>query len=406
MKKNKRKKQIRLTIGFVVACIVIAIGATIFSITRSTKQTEEKGDYQVAKIEKSAPLLFNGVAQPKESRTFTLDPTLGTLETIHVKNNQQVKAGEVIATYKNETIADQVTQQEQGLNKLNMAVSSAQNGYNSAVNKKNELANQYNQVNKILQEQQTTNPEAASETAAQLAQLKEAYDAAGDAVEQAKQGIDSANLEYSDAQKAIAQLKEKVNTKVTAPFDGIVYVDQNGKTQANVPYATLVSPGTVVQASVTEYDYNKIKQGQKVEVMPANDERKIEGTITNISTLPESASATPSLSAAVSGGSSNSSSSTSSYAFTVETAEEIHNGFSVQVAIHFNQITVPKEVVVARDGKQYVYTYKDGKAHLTEVTVKDQGANYLVEKGLAMGDKYILNPDKKLKDNQEVAVFE
>ncbi len=405
MKKNKHKKQIRLTIGFVVACIVIAIGATIFSITRSTKQTEEKGDYQVAKIEKSAPLLFNGVAQPKESRTFTLDPTLGTLETIHVKNNQQVKAGEVIATYKNETIADQVTQQEQGLNKLNMAVSSAQNGYNSAVNKKNELANQYNQVNKILQEQQTTNPEAASETAAQLAQLKEAYDAAGDAVEQAKQGVDSANMEYSDAQKAIAQLKEKINTQVTAPFDGIVYVDQNGKTQANVPYATLVSPGTVVQASVTEYDYNKLKQGQKVEVMPANDERKIEGTITNISTLPESATATPSLSAAVSGGGNNSS-STSSYAFTVETAEEIHNGFSVQVAIHFNQITVPKEVVIDRDGKQYIYTYKDGKAHLTEVTVKDQGANYLVEKGLAMGDQYILNPDKKLKDNQEVAVFE
>ena len=405
MKKNKHKKQIRLTIGFVVACIVIAIGATIFSITRSTKQTEEKGDYQVAKIEKSAPLLFNGVAQPKESRTFTLDPTLGTLETIHVKKNQQVKAGEVIATYKNETIADQVTQQEQGLNKLNMAVSSAQNGYNSAVNKKNELANQYNQVNKILQEQQTTNPEAASETAAQLAQLKEAYDAAGDAVEQAKQGVDSANMEYSDAQKAIAQLKEKINTQVTAPFDGIVYVDQNGKTQANVPYATLVSPGTVVQASVTEYDYNKLKQGQKVEVMPANDERKIEGTITNISTLPESATATPSLSAAVSGGGNNSS-STSSYAFTVETAEEIHNGFSVQVAIHFNQITVPKEVVIDRDGKQYIYTYKDGKAHLTEVTVKDQGANYLVEKGLAMGDQYILNPDKKLKDNQEVAVFE
>ena len=388
-----------------MACIVIAIGATIFSITRSTKQTEEKGDYQVAKIEKSAPLLFNGVAQPKESRTFTLDPTLGTLETIHVKNNQQVKAGEVIATYKNETIADQVTQQEQGLNKLNMVVSSAQNGYNSAVNKKNELANQYNQVNKILQEQQTTNPEAASETAAQLAQLKEAYDAAGDAVEQAKQGVDSANMEYSDAQKALAQLKEKINTQVTAPFDGIVYVDQNGKTQATVPYATLVSPGTVVQASVTEYDYNKLKQGQKVEVMPANDERKIDGTITNISTLPESATATPSLSAAVSGGGNNSS-STSSYAFTVETAEEIHNGFSVQVAVHFNQITVPKEVVIDRDGKQYVYTYKDGKAHLTEVTVKDQGANYLVEKGLAMGDQYILNPDKKLKDNQEVAVFE
>lgn len=385
---------------------MVAIVGVVWATLNGSKKEEQKGDYQVVKIEKSAPLLFNGVAQPKESRTFTLDPTLGTIETIHVQNNQQVKAGDVLATYKNQTIEEQVSQQEQALNKLNLAVSNAQSGYNSAVNKKNQLADQYNQLNKSVQDLQAANDPSAAEVVAQMAQIKEAYDAAGDAVEQAKQGVDSANLEYSDAQKAIAQLKEKVNTKVTAPFDGIVYVDQNGKTQANVPYATLVSPGTVVQASVTEYDYNKIKQGQKVEVMPANDERKIAGTIINISTLPESASATPSLSAAVSGGSSNSSSSTSSYAFTVETAEEIHDGFSAQVAIHFNQITVPKEVVVARDGKQYVYTYKDGKAHLTEVTVKDQGANYLVEKGLAMGDKYILNPDKKLKDNQEVAVFE
>ena len=405
MKRLKRKTQLRLTLVFAIVCVVAIVGV-VWATLNGSKKEEQKGDYQVVKIEKSAPLLFNGVAQPKESRTFTLDPTLGTIETIHVQNNQQVKAGDVLATYKNQTIEEQVSQQEQALNKLNLAVSNAQSGYNSAVNKKNQLADQYNQLNKSVQALQAANDPSAAEVVAQMAQIKEAYDAAGDAVEQAKQGVDSANLEYSDAQKAIAQLKEKVNTKVTAPFDGIVYVDQNGKTQANVPYATLVSPGTVVQASVTEYDYNKIKQGQKVEVMPANDERKIAGTIINISTLPESASATPSLSAGVSGGSSNSSSSTSSYAFTVETAEEIHNGFSVQVAIHFNQITVPKVVVVARDGKQYVYTYKDGKAHLTEVTVKDQGANYLVEKGLAMGDKYILNPDKKLKDNQEVAVFE
>lgn len=405
MKRLKRKTQLRLTLVFAIVCVVAIIGV-VWATLNGSKKEEQKGDYQVVKIEKSAPLLFNGVAQPKESRTFTLDPTLGTIETIHVQNNQQVKAGDVLATYKNQTIEEQVSQQEQALNKLNLAVSNAQSGYNSAVNKKNQLADQYNQLNKSVQALQAANDPSAAEVVAQMAQIKEAYDAAGDAVTQAKQGVDSANLEYSDAQKAIAQLKEKINTQVTAPFDGIVYVDQNGKTQANVPYATLVSPGTVVQASVTEYDYNKIKQGQKVEVMPANDERKIEGTITNISTLPESASATPSLSAAVSGGSSNSSSSTSSYAFTVETAEEIHNGFSVQVAIHFNQITVPKEVVIDRDGKQYVYTYKDGKAHLTEVTVKDQGANYLVEKGLAMDDKYILNPDKKLKDNQEVAVFE
>ena len=204
MKRLKRKTELRLTLFFAIVCFV-GICGVVWATLNGSKKEEQKGDYQVVKIEKSAPLLFNGVAQPKESRTFTLDPTLGTIETINVQNNQQVKAGDVLATYKNQTIEEQVSQQEQALNKLNLAVSNAQSGYNSAVNKKNQLADQYNQLNKSVQALQAANDPSAAEVVAQMAQIKEAYDAAGDAVTQAKQGVDSANLEYSDAQTAIAQ---------------------------------------------------------------------------------------------------------------------------------------------------------------------------------------------------------
>ena len=147
MKKLSRKRQIQLAIGFGVVC-VLALGSIIFvNLTSSSKQTQsEKGDYQVVTVTKPDPLTFNGVAEPKESRSFSLDPSLGTLENIVVKNGQQVKSGDVIATYQNATIADQANEQAQSLNKLNLAITNAKTNLDSAVQKRNQLANQLAQA--------------------------------------------------------------------------------------------------------------------------------------------------------------------------------------------------------------------------------------------------------------------
>ena len=233
------------------------------------------------KMRPNPPALM--VAEPKESRSFSLDLSLGTLENIVVKNGQQVKSGDVIATYQNATIADQANEQAQSLNKLNLAITNAKTNLDSAVQKRNQLANQLAQAKKSVQCLQAANDPSAIEASQQ------AYDAQVEVVNQAQQALDNSNLDFSDANAQVEQTRKKVTTSVTAPFYGTFYIDEAGKSSANTPYATIVSPGTIVQATVTEYDYNKLKLGQKVEILPVNDSRKVLGSITNISTLPQSA---------------------------------------------------------------------------------------------------------------------
>lgn len=100
------------------------------------------------KMRPNPPALM--VAEPKESRSFSLDLSLGTLENIVVKNGQQVKSGDVIATYQNATIADQANEQAQSLNKLNLAITNAKTNLDSAVQKRNQLANQLAQAKKSV----------------------------------------------------------------------------------------------------------------------------------------------------------------------------------------------------------------------------------------------------------------
>ena len=358
------------------------------------------------KMRPNPPALM--VAEPKESRSFSLDLSLGTLENIVVKNGQQVKSGDVIATYQNATIADQANEQAQSLNKLNLAITNAKTNLDSAVQKRNQLANQLAQAKKSVQCLQAANDPSAIEASAQLDAAQQAYDAQVEVVNQAQQALDNSNLDFSDANAQVEQTRKKVTTSVTAPFYGTVYIDEADKSSANTPYATIVSPGTIVQATVTEYDYNKLKLGQKVEILPVNDSRKVLGSITNISTLPQSAAVSNQASAALSGAGNTASGGTtiSNYSFTVEAQEEIHYGFSVQISVHLSDITIPKEALVKKGEETFVYTYKKGKVHLTKVTVKEQVDGYSVEKGLAVDEQYIVDPDKRLTEGKEVEVFE
>lgn len=174
------------------------------------------------KMRPNPPALM--VAEPKESRSFSLDPSLGTLENIVVKNGQQVKSGDVIATYQNATIADQANEQAQSLNKLNLAITNAKTNLDSAVQKRNQLANQLAQAKKNVQSLQAANDPSAIETSAQLDAAQQAYDAQVEVVNQAQQALDNANLDFSDANAQVEQTRKKVTTSVTAPFDGPFHV--------------------------------------------------------------------------------------------------------------------------------------------------------------------------------------
>ena len=68
-------------------------------------------------------------------------------------------------------------------------------------------------------------------------------------------------------------------------------------------------------------------------------------------------------------------------------------------------VTVPKDAVVTRDGKQAVFTIEDKKAHaLSIVTGAELHGQLIVKQGLAGGETIVNNPPQKLKDGDTIKV--
>jgi RND family efflux transporter MFP subunit len=68
-------------------------------------------------------------------------------------------------------------------------------------------------------------------------------------------------------------------------------------------------------------------------------------------------------------------------------------------------VTVPKDAVISRDGKQVVFTIEDNKARaLPIVTGAELHGQLIVKQGLAGGETIVNNPPQKLKDGDTIRV--
>ncbi len=68
-------------------------------------------------------------------------------------------------------------------------------------------------------------------------------------------------------------------------------------------------------------------------------------------------------------------------------------------------VTVPKDAVITRDGKQTVFEVEDNKARaLPVVTGADLHGQIIVKQGLAGGETIVNNPPQKLKDGDTIRV--
>ena len=68
-------------------------------------------------------------------------------------------------------------------------------------------------------------------------------------------------------------------------------------------------------------------------------------------------------------------------------------------------VTVPKDAVITRDGKQTVFTVEDNKARaMPVVTGADLRGQVIVKQGLAGGETIVNNPPQKLKDGDAIKV--
>ncbi|HGF7982718.1 MULTISPECIES: efflux RND transporter periplasmic adaptor subunit [Enterococcus] len=401
-KKMTKRQQIYLSImGGVISFLLIG-GAVIYKLSNPIV---EEDSYKLVKVKKSEPLVLKGIVQPKNTSYLNLDQTLGKISAISVKNGQEINENDVIATYQNTTIEDQAEEQTQSLEKLNLAVINAQINLENATQKQQELEtrltaakNEHAAItNKKIDEEMKKAEKAEDENKIEAAQ--QALDAQKDAVSQAKQVLDEANVDLSSVNNTIEQTKKKITNTVTAPIKGIVYINDKGKTDAAVPYATIVSPDKVIKGTVTEYDYNKVKVGQVVNINLLNEEKSIEGTITDVNALPEDMEVSTQTNI-----SSDKNNTVSTFTFMVSPKEPIHYGYNVQINVPTNHLELAKKNTIKENNEVFVFIYRDRKAIKQKVEVKEENGKYLVKTGLKENDSIIENPGVRLKDGQEVTV--
>ena len=280
---SKKKRIIFSAVWGVIAILAIS---TAFFFKQNQQQEPSVASYDAVTIKKADDLIFNGSVAAQNVEEFYFDQTKGEVSDILVTNNQEISADTVVLVYQNETVQDQITEQQQTLDKLTLAVNNAQENLDNTYTKKQNIQNSLNEALSTFNNADADSMEGQAirqEEQAKMDQYKEAISSQEEVISQAQQALDSANLDLSTATQNIELAKNKITTNVAATTDGTAIVEPKGKTNASVPVIKILGKDTIIKALVSEYDYRHLATNQTVEIQLLNSNKKIAGTITEVS---------------------------------------------------------------------------------------------------------------------------
>lgn len=407
---KKRKLSNKQQIHIIVGCTIFAILIIVLVVALKQKNSDEKIEkkYQVETVKLAEPLVFNGTVSASKTERFALDQSKGTLTGILVTNGQEIKANTPLLSYQNDTMQQQVDQEEQQVDKLSLAVTTAQQNLDSAYAKKQKLeenkksAASANAQTKATTSTDTTGTDSNNVVATQnvTSPYDDAIEAQDEVIRQDQQALDAAKLDLTTMNQAIEADKAKVTVNVSATFDGIALVNENGKTESTTPIVQIVSKDTIIDGQVSEYDYAQVVKDKKVTILAANSDQEVGGTITEVSKLPDNNNASNS---GLNGGTSQSASMTD-YSFKVKSGQAMQYGYNCQITLPINELRIKRKSLLTDKIGQYVFVFDKGKVRKTRITAEKKNGLYVVTDGLKVNQKIISNPDKDLKDNKKVSV--
>lgn len=377
-KNMPRKKQIKLSVIF----LLLGLGSIIGSIagianSKSKNPEPEPVVYQTVKIKKSDPLLLKGNVDASRIDEIYLEESLGELETISVETGQEVKAGDRLLTYENSAAVTEVNELTRSLNKAYLARNNAQSAVDKGYQKRQELVNELYSV--AVEEQEAVN------------QLIAAQD---EVIYELEQVLEGSQLDVDDMDAALGESQDQLTPTVEAEMDGTVYVNTAGEADATIPIVQIISPDVLVKGQVSEYDYTRLQLGQPVTIIPVTPTEKVSGKITQIDQLPQTSAtaegaSTPTI---------------VTYSFSVTPDTTVQYGYSVQISLPINELSINQKAVVEDEGEQFVFLYQAGKVEKQGIKTVEARGNLLVTEGVKAGDVIISNPDKKLTDGDKVEV--
>lgn len=366
---------------WIISIIAIVILITIALILRQVNSSsDDKEGYNTYKVEKESPLNLEGKASPNSVKTYNNNSQIGTYVSTQVDDGQSVNQGDSLINY---DVNNNKRQQ------LSNKVDEAQNAVNKDYRNINQAPNNNNLQKKLTQDQSA----------------------------------------LSEAQQQLNQHDKQVNDSVYAAFDGKVDVKNSENVSDGQPILQLVSNEPQIKTTVSEFDLDKIKGGDKVDVKVTSNGKTGKGEIKKISELPKSyedklsessaggvassgtsgsgegeeASAASASNPVESDPSGGNDSESSKYTVIISDIDiPVRAGYSMEVKVPLDSIKLPKSVLT-KDKDVFVVN-KDNKVEKRDINIDKVNGEIFVKKGLKKGDKLIKNPKKTMNDGEKVEV--
>ncbi|WP_426350399.1 hypothetical protein ACPWSR_03925 [Alloiococcus sp. CFN-8] len=354
--------------------IVLFVGVIIFAINQknSRKAALSEGDNYYEVVESSG-LSFKGMSVIKEEQKIFIDSILGSVEKVNITDKAEVKKGDLILTYFNDSVQEQIDnlklQYASTKDKVNRANGDMEKTKLAINKKENSIAEKNTKLSNLndmenMDEKATVQQEIAIEEQ-ELQMLKSEL-----------QNYEVTSVTFKDTLKEldgqVDGLKKKLRKDVTAELDGIAYIKTEGLTNPGVEYINIVSKEPLVKGMASEYDVLKLKVGQEVLVKVVSTGQTLKGTVTAIDDLP---STTPNGTGVA-------------YNFYVKPEGPIRIGFSVEIKENIDTLEVPKDFVSIENGSLMVAKVIDDGVEKIEVNGVLEEDYYLISRDkIAPGDK-------------------
>ncbi|UXU51189.1 efflux RND transporter periplasmic adaptor subunit [Staphylococcus arlettae] len=370
------KKKWMWLIGTVAIVGLLAIALILRQVNSSS---EDNGGYDTYTVEQESPLNLEGKASPHSVKTYNNNSKIGSYVSTQVDDGQSVKQGDALINY------DVNSNKRQQLeNKVDEAQSAVDEDYRNI----NQNPNNNDLQKKLTQDQSS----------------------------------------LSEAQQQLNQHDKQVNDSVKAAFDGKVDIKNSENVSDGQPILQLISNDPQIKTTVSEFDLDKIKEGDKVDVKVTSNGKTGKGEINKISELPKSyedtlsepGTASAGASASGEGGdeadsaaqasnpvesdpSGGNDSESSKYSVIISDLDmPVRAGYSMEVKVPLDSIKLPKSVLT-KDNDVFVVN-KDNKVENRDISIDKVNGEIFVKKGLKKGDKLIKNPKKTMNDGDKVEV--
>ncbi|HCW9207160.1 TPA: efflux RND transporter periplasmic adaptor subunit [Staphylococcus aureus] len=229
----------------------------------------------------------------------------------------------------------------------------------------------------------------------------------------------------SNKRQQLYQYDSQNRDSMYASFDGKIMIKNIDNDSDNQPILYLISKESHIKTSVTEFDLNKVKKGDKVNLSITSTGKTGAGIIKQISELPISYEENLSLhendalhlpesnndgelanSKSISASpifKSNNNSELSKYGVIIDDLSlPIRAGYSLEIKVPLNAIKIPKSVLTK--GNNVFIVNKNSIVEKRNIRIKRINGDIIVEKGLKPGDKLIKQPKSTMNDGDKVEI--